>query len=178
MSTTYSLTCECGRTIAVRPQQAGSSISCECGRMVDVPRLGELRRNAVVATADAATNPTSRWELRDGVPFSLGALVMLLALGSLAFLIRQDQRLMVDAPTLSDFEFTDDPRNWPAPVAFERWTQIRDVRLGGREEPYFVTHRIFRRQLRTLMAIATVFLLVGGGAVATPFLRKRSAAKR
>src|SRR5688572_26464833 len=39
----YTVDCECGAVIPVRPSQAGSTISCRCGRVVAVPRLSQLR---------------------------------------------------------------------------------------------------------------------------------------
>lgn len=42
----YSVTCQCGRVLAVAASQAGSSTECRCGRQLDIPRLSELRSAA------------------------------------------------------------------------------------------------------------------------------------
>ncbi|MCI0376787.1 MAG: hypothetical protein L0215_04205 [Gemmataceae bacterium] len=40
----FRLTCECGRRLNLTDGAAGSAVACECGRTVQVPSLGELRR--------------------------------------------------------------------------------------------------------------------------------------
>jgi len=41
----YSVTCACGKQIAVAAAEAGTEISCSCGLSVPVPRLSQLRRS-------------------------------------------------------------------------------------------------------------------------------------
>jgi hypothetical protein len=49
------LDCDCGRPIAARAKDAGTTIACTCGNLVAVPKLSELR---LLAGADAfVTNP-------------------------------------------------------------------------------------------------------------------------
>ena len=43
---TYSVNCECGKSIAVAQSQAGASVICDCGKTVPVPLLSALRRAA------------------------------------------------------------------------------------------------------------------------------------
>ncbi len=40
---TFSLSCECGKNIAVLATAAGSEVACECGRSQSVPPLSVLR---------------------------------------------------------------------------------------------------------------------------------------
>lgn len=43
---TYSVNCECGKSIAVAQSQAVASVICDCGKTVPVPLLSALRRAA------------------------------------------------------------------------------------------------------------------------------------
>ncbi|MCI0641958.1 MAG: hypothetical protein L0Y72_31165 [Gemmataceae bacterium] len=40
----FRLTCECGQRLDLTDGSAGSAVTCACGRAVQVPSLGELRR--------------------------------------------------------------------------------------------------------------------------------------
>lgn len=42
----YTVTCQCGATIAVSATQAGITLACRCGRSVGVPSLSRLRQQA------------------------------------------------------------------------------------------------------------------------------------
>lgn len=39
----YEVTCDCGRTLAVKASMAGSTKECPCGQVVPIPSLGDLR---------------------------------------------------------------------------------------------------------------------------------------
>ncbi len=43
---TYSVPCECGKTLAVIATDAGTDMRCECGRLVSVPILSQLRQQS------------------------------------------------------------------------------------------------------------------------------------
>ncbi|MDB5313091.1 MAG: hypothetical protein JWO38_7293 [Gemmataceae bacterium] len=42
----YQVTCECGKSHAVTPADAGATLACGCGRTVEVPPLHQLRQAA------------------------------------------------------------------------------------------------------------------------------------
>jgi hypothetical protein len=45
----FSLTCECGKRIALTEASAGSTVRCACNRTLQVPSLSELRKMARAA---------------------------------------------------------------------------------------------------------------------------------
>jgi len=74
----YSVTCGCGKTLAVAATQAGASVRCACGQTVDVPLLSALRRSAGEAPVPLSTVETIQAMIRRGglpsgdiCPFSL-----------------------------------------------------------------------------------------------------------
>ena len=42
----YTVSCQCGRQLAVSAAEAGSQVACRCGCQVSVPSLGKLARAA------------------------------------------------------------------------------------------------------------------------------------
>jgi hypothetical protein len=78
-----SLSCKCGKQIAVTEGAAGASLPCSCGRTIQVPSLGELRRR--VASGDVPFCPSQAAPARHpAVKLFLtgcGSLVFLLGIG-------------------------------------------------------------------------------------------------
>ena len=63
---TYSVPCECGKTLAVIATDAGTDMRCECGRLVSVPILSQLRATIRPRAYEAGTIDKINRMIRDG----------------------------------------------------------------------------------------------------------------
>jgi hypothetical protein len=45
----FQIPCDCGKSITVAGEAAGTVIDCACGKQISVPSLGALRRQAGLA---------------------------------------------------------------------------------------------------------------------------------
>ena len=63
---TFSLSCDCGKSLEVTASQAGTNVPCSCGRAVSVPLLSQLRQLAGQAAYEAGTIDTINRMIRDG----------------------------------------------------------------------------------------------------------------
>jgi hypothetical protein len=63
---TYSITCECGRTVPVAAAMAGGKAICTCGTENAVPRLSQLRVAAGQGAFDASSIDVVRRLVREG----------------------------------------------------------------------------------------------------------------
>ncbi len=84
MATQYLLPCQCGKTIAVSPRQAGDHIACDCGTVAEVPTLRRLRE---LPTQELIETTEPAWGLRQGVLAAglVGVLALSAAAGWLIF---------------------------------------------------------------------------------------------
>lgn len=65
MTTTFSLSCECGKSVTVNIADAGGEKFCECGRRLAVPSLSELRRSIGQDPFESNVLDTVRRQLRE-----------------------------------------------------------------------------------------------------------------
>src|SRR5271155_3117361 len=62
----YQLECGCGRQVAVKATDAGTTIPCECGESVQVPSLSKLRSSAGLGSYESGAIDTIRRMLAEG----------------------------------------------------------------------------------------------------------------
>jgi hypothetical protein len=85
MGKKYLLRCSCGREQVVEPAQAGQTIWCACGKGLEVPTLLAMR-HLPLAPAERMPERDAAWGVRHRL-MSIGALVLLLALGWVGLLV-------------------------------------------------------------------------------------------
>jgi hypothetical protein len=154
MSVRYRLPCPCGRTVPVRPSQAGDSVVCECGESLEVPTLRELRRLD-------RWNPPSAGRRRRGpvwgrrqVWISVGLIVTLIGLSHGLFLLWTWPR-PADVETLSPLE---------------TWALWQELRLGANRFPSPAAREAATRELSSqvwsvfALVVTAVGVLTMGGA--------------
>jgi hypothetical protein len=62
----FSVTCQCSKTLEITAAQAGTEISCPCGHKVSVPLLSQLRQLAGQGAYEAGTIDTINRMIREG----------------------------------------------------------------------------------------------------------------
>ena len=170
MSPTYLLPCSCGKTIPVRPHQAGEMLSCICGAVLEVPTVLQMARLEQVPTEPAAAEPSAPWGLRQSMVL-LGVVIALLGIGLTV-------GLFLDRPDLpSAEEIRARVEQLPAVECWRRWEFLRvagpDPRLKKFEEEH--SENVFRHNL--WMGV-TLTLTAGGIVLATLAALQGRAARR
>jgi hypothetical protein len=62
----YHVECRCGKPLAVKAEQAGTTVRCECGESVPVPSLSKLRATAGIGSYESGSIDTIRRMLAEG----------------------------------------------------------------------------------------------------------------
>jgi hypothetical protein len=167
----YLLPCECGRKNPVATTQAGDTLTCECGRSLPVPKLRDLRQ--LEAVSEQAPRSGLKWSRAQGVMFSLGAVMVLLAGTVMVFTTLQRRTLNTEKPEilqepLNEYLAQID-RNTPL-ENLEVWrTEVLEQGLR-REEPEYLTHRRIAQMLWTIALVASVFGVIGLAMIVASFV--------
>jgi hypothetical protein len=170
----YLLPCSCGRSVAIRPRQAGETVRCACGQELTAPSMGEIRRlpTAGVSASQPKIVVKSKW---GGAQRLVAAGVVVLALaGILTVVLAYDQHTfnkMVDEAIRQQRESVRLKGTWESLIHF------RSQLAPGIDLPIAAQFTEQRQRLAVDMVIAIVLgtigiILVGIGIAA--LTRKRS----
>jgi hypothetical protein len=172
----YLLPCECGRKLPVSASQAGDTLTCECGRSVTAPKLRDLRQLEPTADAEPAPRRRLTWSYSQGMLFSTGLVLALLASVVLLVTTLQGSHLITEKPgidpALLDEYLAEIDRNTPV-QNFEVWqTEVLQEGLQREEEPFYVAHRRIAQMLRIIQIIVGIVGAAGLGMIAASFLAR------
>ena len=153
----YLLTCECGETRIVEPQQAGISITCECGREIHVPALVQMRK---LPAADGPVTQVSAmaWSPQQGVLYAVGITIMVIAAVAVVSLLVLLSRVDTTRPTYS-FQHSVD--SLTPTEAWTAWNNLSIVELGPRRMPPHIAARQYCRFLYGGLAVTGIVAVVG-----------------
>ncbi len=172
MSEQYLLECECGRTMLVRPRQAGETRECSCGRRREVPSLRGLQALPQVEEEISAQKSARRWTLGHGVAFAIAVPMLLAAAGVAGRSLYLYQRLQIPTPTLQDvLTYHDDAiiraeidQMTASQTMEEVWKPLLQVKTLTRMTPPHIVLAQHRQQLwrqaMVCVVIAVLSLLV------------------
>lgn len=177
MKTVYLLPCGCGRQTEVEAGQAGSEVQCACGKSLSVPSVRGLRDLEKVEKAGPqaarAQQPWSTWR---GTTFSLGLVVMAIALGFVAvngYWFWASRRLGDPAK----FELESVLHQVEHLSALEIITEFRTEAQAGLGEPFppVWTHiDRFHEESRNRMIVAAIVMGLGLLATGSSMLGRNS----
>lgn len=168
------LPCECGISVVVKSQQAGESITCECGKTIAVPGLRNLRELPIAGTAK--DEERIHWTRARGVVFAIGFGTFLLGAGLLGLfgLKRSQLDLKPPAPEVVK-KFQQDLSEITPTDAWVIWSTWQDRVLYRARAPVYLQNRARASWLHKLMAASgTVGLLGLVTAVGSTFFGKRN----
>ena len=183
MSAIYLFECECGRSVELRNQQAGTEIQCPgCDQTISVPTLRELSklpRLDETKTASAVATKES-WSREKGILFALGLPMFLLGSGLLVYLAMQSGKLMTERPTVerakqmlgfrdSDIMDKDPLETW------DTWKKVRAMPIESvrRFEPYYEEQRRIAARYKIYMAMTGLLAVIGVGLLAAMLMVKK-----
>ncbi len=161
----YLLPCHCGESISIRTTQAGEKIKCDaCGTETTAPTMREIRSLKSVDDTDASLgNRKKTWSVAQGLLFSAGMAVAVLALATMAYFgwYRHMAKRGIQRPEFEDISFQRDITTINLNESWDVWTkQFRNQALGMRRTPAFILYRkLAERMQRYMMAAAGVTLL-------------------
>jgi len=162
----YLLSCQCGKTIAVRNQQAGESVRCICGQELIVPTLRSLRNLPQVEQGrDKPVAPG--WTPLRGWLFAIGVPIILLAVGTICYCEFERRKLNLDKPPMELLTRYHRDLSKLSPLdAWNIWTEVEKSPLARRGTPIYLIHRERAKYLKYIMMAALGLGLAGTTAVA------------
>ena len=161
MTHRYLLRCDCGRDLEISECQAGQELACCCGKTLLIPTLRRMRALPQVAPTPAASGVSNSWTVQRGVMFSLGALLLLTCLPTLAYVGWQRSRIDLSPPDLNKIEYDHDIDALSPVDTLELWDFISTQSLFRNNLPTHILNRERAERLGWLMAAAGT-LAVGG----------------
>ena len=173
----YLLPCTCGEKVRVEAAQAGGQVACACGKTLSVPTLRGLRA-LEEAPADAAAAKRAadrRWSPLQGILFSSGLLVTVIALGVVAYAFWQYVQATPYtrdvSPELTQLN-SDIVDEIPAPDALDEFFHLRDEGLGQPTVMPWVHWQKFAAERRWIMIAAGSAAAVGLIAIVAALVMK------
>ena len=167
MAQQYLLPCTaCGEKTQVDARQAGETVTCRCGERLAVPTLRGLRDLERAADQPAAAPVKAKWSPLQGILFSLGLLVAVLA-GGMAVrhfvAYASVQQYTVDRTAEVDDDFEQLIDNMTITESLEAWNDLRAGSLGSDHlPPWHAAQQYSAAQWRS----ATIWSVVASAGVA------------
>jgi hypothetical protein len=179
----YLLPCSCGQKVRVDSAQAGGRATCACGQSLSVPTLRGLRAlDEAPADKAAILRAAGRqWSPLQGILFSAGLFVFVVALGFVAYSF---WNYVQATPYTRDFtpeistELVRQVDDLSLTEAVDEFYEMRDKGLGQPTAPPWIHVQAFVDQQRTRMIAAAIAAAIGLLAVIASLCMKpaRSAA--
>jgi hypothetical protein len=177
MSTQYLLPCSCGQKLRVESAQAGGQVTCACGQKLTVPTLRGLRQLEEAKPDEAAKKRAAgrQWGPVQGALFSVGTLVLVIALGIVIYTFVQYRRIQAagitqdPTPVINQYE-AQQIDEFTLMQALEVFEEFRTQGLGEKHEPYWISAQKAVAQQRTLMVWCGGFAAAGVLAIACALL--------
>ena len=179
MSTVYLLDCECGRSVELRKQQAGSEVTCQnCDRKIIAPTFRELSK---LPTAGKSTPVRKRptWTRSKGLLFSFGLPLFLLGFAICATLVYLSSQLMTERPTLEQalarYGMHEEDMSEFTPIqTWHVWLRARGVSIEAMRayEPYYEGQRRIAKRYQVYIVMSGILGAIGLACLlAMPFAR-------
>lgn len=151
MTQKYALRCQnCNETSPIEPRHAGSTINCaQCSKPIEVPKLRELKQLELIQTQEKS-RPKRGWGQLSGSLFSLGLLMLAIAIGSSIYLwmLRSDYQRYTDEPNVENFQFNLDIQQVTLNESWRLWDELLKRKdLDMRRKP---NHLLARDEVKRL----------------------------
>lgn len=158
----YLLPCsECERKLPVEAAQAGERVRCECGANIAVPAFRIIRQLEPVES-DAPQVVERKWTRAQGVMFSLGIFVVLVAIGLGTFPLLRRANLRLEKPPPADLTAAYEAIDAMSPdQTLDYWIKVQEIGVNREAPPLYVMHREFASQLDLVIAIAAIMAAAG-----------------
>lgn len=164
MSPVYLLDCECGRSVEIRRQQAGSQVTCPgCNKAITVPTFRELAKLPMV---HVGTRKQSSWSREEGLLFSIGLPLLLLGGTVFGYFGYQKSQLLTERPTLEEEKArigaTDAAIVKLTPLeTWEMWKNYRHLQTYRFREPFYESNRKLASRDNLFMILGVMLGAIG-----------------
>ena len=156
----YLLPCECGKSVGVKPPQAGESVRCDCGKSLTVPDLRNLRELPRLESATAEKK--NSWTPVRGAIFGIGFATFLVGAGCLAMFGYKYSQLHLTPPDMNKVkQFQVDLAKITPTQAWDLWADVEQRTLYRFRAPLYLQDRARAVWLNKLMSFAGGVCVVG-----------------
>ena len=171
----YLLPCpHCGQSLTIEPAQAGQELECHCGSPLMAPTFREMRHLEPADTA-APDEPSAAWSQTQGVMFSLGVLVLIVALGLGFFPVRWRSQISLKKPPPPDMSHYNWHIDEMTPLeTLAEWESAVTFGANRAGPPPHIAMRPTATLLNVLIVVAAVAAIAGlSSAIAAFFMSPR-----
>lgn len=169
MSAVYLLDCNCGRSVELRQQQAGSTLDCpECGTEITAPTFRELSKLPRSDKSGSVAKNKTSWSRKKGLLFALGLPLLLMGAMTLGYVGLKYSKLETKRPTLeqvkSNWNVTDEQISQLTPSqAWDQWKKASGVPVGRPGDPVYEHQRRIAKQYNIYLGMGGLLGLTGLG---------------